>query len=54
MKDCSAAALGMVINGVVAPAYMTQFDLENYHFARDQSADPRRTMQMFIQNDPHS
>lgn len=54
MRERAAAALGMVVNGIVAPAYMAQFDLQNYHFGRDQSADLRRAMQMFIQNDPHS
>jgi hypothetical protein len=54
MKDRSAAALGAVVNGIVAPAYMAQFDLDNYHFGRDQSADLRRAMQRFVQNDPHS
>jgi hypothetical protein len=54
MKDRAAAAFGMVLNGVVAPAYMTQFDLNNYHFGHDQSADLRRAMQMFMQFDPHA
>jgi hypothetical protein len=54
MKDRSAAALGMVLNGVVAPASMAQFDLENYHYGRNQTADLRQAMQRFIQNDPHS
>ncbi|MEZ0602480.1 hypothetical protein ACAX43_10085 [Paraburkholderia sp. IW21] len=54
MKDRAAAAFGMVLNGVFAPAYMTQFDLNNYHFGRDQSADLRRAMQMFVQFDPHA
>ncbi|MFL9903890.1 hypothetical protein PQR71_38175 [Paraburkholderia fungorum] len=54
MKDRAAAAFGMVLNGVLAPAYMTGFDLNNYHFGRDQSADLRRAMQMFVQFDPHA
>jgi hypothetical protein len=54
MKDRAAAALGMVLNGVLAPAYLTQFDLDNYHFGRDQSADLRRAMQMFVQFEPHA
>ncbi|CAE6842381.1 hypothetical protein R75483_07206 [Paraburkholderia domus] len=54
MRDRSAAALGMVLNGIAAPAAMAQFDLENYHFGRNQSADLRRATQMFMQFDPHA
>jgi hypothetical protein len=54
MKDRAAAAFGMVLNGALAPAYMTGFDLGNYHFGRDQSGDLRRAMQMFVQFDPHA
>lgn len=52
MKDRAAAALGVVLNGVAGPAYMAEFDLENYHFGKNQTADLRRAMQMFIQFDP--
>lgn len=54
MKERVAAALGMVANGIVAPAYMTEFDLQNYHFGRNQSEDLRRAMQMFMQFDGHA
>lgn len=51
MKDRAAAALGVVLNGVAGPAYMAEFDLQNYHFGKNQTADLRRAMQMFIQFD---
>lgn len=51
MKDRAAAALGMALNGILAPAYMAEFDLQNYHFGTHQTADLRRAMQMFIQYD---
>jgi hypothetical protein len=52
MKDRAAAALGMVLNGIAGPAYMAQFDLQNYHFGTNQSADLRQAMHMFAQFDP--
>ncbi|RKF39087.1 hypothetical protein BCY88_33555 [Paraburkholderia fungorum] len=54
MKDRYAAAFGMVLNGIVSPAYHAEFDLENYHFGKNQTQDLRQAMQRFIQNDPHS
>ncbi|ANB71916.1 hypothetical protein AYM40_05660 [Paraburkholderia phytofirmans OLGA172] len=54
MKDRASAALGMVINGILGPTYIAQFDLENYHFGRNQTADLRKAMQMYIQFDGHA
>lgn len=54
MKDRAAAALGMTLNGLVSPAYHAEFDLQNYHFGQNQSADLRRAMQMYVQFDPHA
>ncbi|PZR46315.1 hypothetical protein C9419_01700 [Paraburkholderia fungorum] len=52
LKDRVAAALGVCLNAIGGPTYLADFDLQNYHFGKNQSADLRNAMHMYQQFDP--
>ncbi len=52
LKDRAAAAVGIFLNAIGGPTYMADFDLQNYHFGRDQSTNLRNAMHLYSQFDP--
>ncbi len=53
-RIADTTAVGLALNAFAAPATMAEFDLQNYHFGKNQSADLRRAMQMYVQFEPHT